>query len=82
MTTKLILYSTSSCHLCEEAAAILENLSSLDIAWHEIDIAEDKKLLAIYGTKIPVLRHTDSGREINWPFTQSDVNLLIDSQLQ
>jgi hypothetical protein len=29
-----------------------------------------------------VLRHTDSGREINWPFTQSDVNLLIDSQLQ
>ncbi len=82
MTTKLILYSTSSCHLCEEAAAILENLSSLDIAWHEIDIAEDNKLLAIYGTKIPVLRHTDSGREINWPFTQSDVNLLIDSQLQ
>ncbi|MDZ4098667.1 MAG: glutaredoxin family protein [Methylophilaceae bacterium] len=80
MTTQLILFSTSSCHLCEEAAAILENLSSLDISWHEIDIAEDDELLAIYGRRIPVLRHTDSGREINWPFTQHDASLLIDGQ--
>jgi len=82
MSTQLILYSTSSCHLCEEAAWILESLSSLDIAWHEIDIAEDDELLAIYGTRIPVLHHTDSGREINWPFTQTDVNLLIKGQMQ
>jgi glutaredoxin len=82
MTTQLILYSTSSCHLCEAATAILENSSSLDISWHEIDIAEDDELLAIYGTRIPVLRHTDSGLEINWPFTQHDVSLLINGQLQ
>lgn len=82
MSTQLILYSTSSCHLCEEAAWILESLSSLDIAWHEIDIAEDNELLAVYGARIPVLRQTDSGQEINWPFTQHDVKLLIDSQLQ
>lgn len=82
MTTQLILYSTSSCHLCEQAIAILENVSSLDITWREIEIAEDDALLAKYGTKIPVLRHVNSGKEINWPFTEHDVTLLINNHLK
>lgn len=81
MTTQLILYSTSSCHLCEQATAILENLSALDFTWHEIEIAEDEVLLDKYGTKIPVLRRADSGQELNWPFTEHDVRLLISNHL-
>lgn len=82
VTTRLILYSTSSCHLCEQATAILENLSFLNLEWHEIEIADDNVLLAKYGTKIPVLRNADSGEEINWPFTKHDVSLLISRHLQ
>jgi hypothetical protein len=82
VTTQLILYSTSSCHLCEQAIAILKHSSFFDISCHEIDIAEDDGLLATYGTKIPVLRLEKTGQEINWPFTQLDVHKLIDGHLQ
>ncbi len=72
----LTLYSTSHCHLCELAHALLMPLPAgfrLEI----IDIAEDEALLAQYGTRIPVLHRQDTKAELNWPFNAKDVALLL-----
>jgi hypothetical protein len=42
-------------------------------AWRSVDIADDEELLALYGTRIPVLRDERSGCELNWPFTSAEI---------
>lgn len=59
------LYGTMCCHLCDQAEAVL--LSAGVRAVH-IDIIDDDGLFEKYGTRIPVLRRTDSGAELGWPF--------------
>lgn len=77
MTTQFKLFTTSSCHLCEKATAILTRLKIREsISWLEIEIAEDDALLASYGIRIPVLQHLASGKELNWPFTEEDIIAL------
>lgn len=77
MTTTLKLYSTSSCHLCEEATAILLSVGSNDFTWEEIEISDDDALIDRYGTRIPVLLNCRSGQELNWPFNRQDIVSLI-----
>lgn len=74
----LTLYGTSACHLCEEAAKILDQLKEggLALTYEEIDIANDDALFAAYGLTIPVIRN-EQGREINWPFTPESVIALL-----
>lgn len=78
MTTAYKLYSTSACHLCEEAATILSGLQDPRLTWEEIEIATSDELLHAYGTRIPVLSHQRSGQELNWPFTENDVIHLLE----
>lgn len=59
------LYGTEYCHLCETAETLLHEAG---IAYTAVDIAEDDKLLDRYGVRIPVLRRTDTGTELGWPF--------------
>jgi len=59
------LYSTTCCHLCEEAEAILREVG---IEADYVDIADDDKLLEKYGIRIPVLKRVDTGAELGWPF--------------
>lgn len=78
MTTQFKLFTTSSCHLCEEATAIVSKLKIREnVSWLEIEIADDDALLASYGIRIPVLRHLASGKELNWPFTEDDIIALL-----
>lgn len=65
MQQTLWLYATSACHLCEQAEALLQRLG-----WsvETVEIADDEALLERYGTRIPVLRHAQTGRELDWPF--------------
>ena len=78
MTTHLHLYSTSHCHLCEQAEAILVDLAlSHDLSWTVIEIADDANLLAHYERSIPVLARLDKGHEIAWPFNKDRVLDLI-----
>lgn len=65
MQQTLWLYATSACHLCEQAEALLQRLG-----WsvETVEIADDEALLERYGTRIPVLRHVQTGRELDWPF--------------
>lgn len=78
MTIQLHLYSTSHCHLCEEAESLLLELSKLyDMQWLIIEIADDAVLLERYEIKIPVLKRLDTNTEIFWPFNSADIcNLL------
>lgn len=68
MSRSVILYGTSGCHLCEDAAAILiPQTQRLNIFLEEIDIAGDDALEARYGIRIPVLAY--GAKELGWPFT-------------
>lgn len=62
---KLILYSTTFCHLCEQAEALLLQLG---VEAEHVDIVEDDDLLERYGTRIPVVKRMDNGSELGWPF--------------
>lgn len=78
MTTDLHLYSTSHCHLCEQAEAILIDLAlSHDLSWTVIEITDDANLLSRYELSIPVLARLDTGQEIAWPFNKDTVLELI-----
>lgn len=64
------LYTTSACHLCEMAEALLRETM---LAAEPIEIANDDKLTARYGTRIPVLKRLDTQAELNWPFNSQDI---------
>ncbi|MEO0435303.1 MAG: glutaredoxin family protein [Pseudomonadota bacterium] len=65
----LKLYTTTECHLCEEAETLLRAAQQLNSAvrWDRVDVADDEELFNRYGWLIPVVRH-DSGAELRWPF--------------
>tara|TARA_R110001592_G_scaffold175466_1_gene414615 strand:+ start:39105 stop:39446 length:342 start_codon:yes stop_codon:yes gene_type:complete len=79
-----ILYSTSACHLCNDAIAILNDLHEqmLDLAEQQgfslsrqsvytidvVDVVEDSSLMEVYGPRIPVLIFPSSSEELAWPF--------------
>jgi RNA binding exosome subunit len=78
LAIKLKLYSTSYCHLCEQAEAMLISLENLHpIEWNSIEIMDDESLLGHYGTSIPVLRRVDTNQELAWPFTKQQIEQLI-----
>lgn len=80
MKASLILYGTASCHLCEQAEAVLHGaarLSGSPLPFEKIDIAENPELLERYGIKIPVLREAASEMEIGWPFDAAGIISFI-----
>lgn len=83
---KLHLYGTSACHLCEEAARMLTNISNISSGYTlditEIDIIENEELLQLYGTTIPVLLCPDTMQSLNWPFTPQAIRDFIADNTQ
>ncbi len=69
----LILYGTSACHLCEQAADMLDEVGA---RYSECDISESDALFERYGLTIPVLRKA-SGEELNWPFTRDELEAFV-----
>ncbi len=66
MQQSLILYGTLGCHLCEDAARVLQALA---LDYHTVDIVDDNTLLERFGTSIPVLHRTDIiDTYLYWPF--------------
>jgi hypothetical protein len=79
---ELELYSTSACHLCELAEALLiAVVPEAAVAWqcYVVDIADDDDLLERYGTRIPVVRRCDSGAELQWPFNAAQLAAFLDT---
>jgi glutaredoxin len=79
---QLTLYGTSGCHLCEEAEALLGEAhhpqgESIDLV--SVDIADHDEWMARYGMRIPVLRHTNSDRELDWPFGPGELRHFLNN---
>ena len=76
----LILYSTSGCHLCEQAEWILRNqLTDIDLQLQ--DIVESQDLMAHYGARIPVVKLAGADADLGWPFSAEDVADYLDAEL-
>ena len=80
----LILYTTSGCHLCEEAAVLLEPVLAYikqevgqDIRLREQEISESEALVEVYGVRIPVVQIEGVSRELGWPFDQAQAYQFI-----
>jgi glutaredoxin len=73
-------YTTSGCHLCEQALAMLHKLA-LDVTVVEVEIADDELLLAKYGLVIPVVNVANTGQEIGWPFSAEELREFIGGQV-
>ena len=64
------LLGTEGCHLCELAQAVLvESAHYLPgLVVYLEDIGDSERDIERYGLRIPVLRHDQSGLELDWPF--------------
>lgn len=72
-----LLYSTGSCHLCEQAEALLASLPlQQSVAVDVVDISDDDVLLTRYGSRIPVLA-SPQGSELSWPFDAAQAVAFI-----
>lgn len=68
------LLETVGCRLCAEAAAIVRPvLKRRRYKLRSIEIIDDPRLEHGYAIRIPVLRRTDTGAELDWPFSQEEV---------
>ncbi len=72
----VILFSTSGCHLCEEAEALL---AQLDVKFLIQDIIDDPLLVEKYGIIIPVVFITTNNTELGWPFGLAELKQFLDS---
>lgn len=68
----LIFYTTSGCHLCEKAEKLMEQVTE-PIVFNTIDIADNDRLIELYGTKIPVIYNENSQQSLEWPFTLDEL---------
>ena len=65
--SRLLLYYTEHCHLCDEAEALLRAAGVGD-GYAKVEIADDPEMLELYEILIPVLKRVDNEEELNWPF--------------
>jgi hypothetical protein len=73
---QLLFYTTSHCHLCEEAQFIIKN-AHLEIILIAVEITDDNLLIEKYGMKIPVLKRSDNKTELNWPFDEAKLKTFL-----
>jgi hypothetical protein len=71
----LLLYTTSGCHLCEQAESLIQQVAG--IAFRAVEIADDAELLERYGVRIPVLCRLESGEQLDWPFDAAAIRRLL-----
>lgn len=66
-----VLYQRDDCHLCDLALGVLAQarLPEPD----SVFIDDDPALEARYGQRVPVLRNTATGAELDWPFAAGAV---------
>ena len=73
---RLTLYTTSGCHLCEHAEAILDEQGH---TYQTADIADDLELMERSGVRIPVVRDA-AGRELGWPFDGTQLRQFLSAE--
>lgn len=74
----LILFSTTHCHLCDDAIAILDSMPEVEIT--VVEISKNASLIDLYGERIPVLQRTDNQAELDWPFDRESILSYVHNQ--
>ncbi len=74
--SRLILYYTEFCHLCDEAEALML-AAGLSGSYQKIEIDDDPELLERYEIYIPVLKRIDNQQELFWPFGQQELAVFL-----
>ncbi|HEY7985737.1 MAG TPA: glutaredoxin family protein [Methylophilaceae bacterium] len=78
MPTQLLLYSTSGCHLCDEAwDIVVPACREMGLEVAQIDICTDEHLEQLYEMRIPVAQL--QGQELDWPFTTEDLQRFLET---
>lgn len=79
--TTLLLYTTSGCHLCEQAAALMQpELNRRGISLSEVEITEEDTLLERYGVRIPVIHWPGLDTDLGWPFSEDEFLDYLDKR--
>jgi glutaredoxin len=74
---EVILYGKPGCHLCEDARALLERLSTRSpLRIHEVDIRGDQELFRRYDVRIPVIV-IDGRIELDAPITEAKLRQVL-----
>ncbi|MGY3265384.1 glutaredoxin family protein [Lysobacter sp. HA35] len=73
--SRFILFQRDDCHLCDLALEVLAAARLPD--FESVFIDDDDALEAEYGARVPVLRDSDAGTELDWPFDVAAVTALV-----
>lgn len=73
--SKVTLFSTSGCHLCEEAQVLLEQLG---VSYTIHDIIDQPQWVEQYGIRIPVIATDVDDKELGWPFDMVMLQQFLD----
>jgi glutaredoxin len=76
MPNRVVLYERPGCHLCEEAAALLDARLGMD-RYDRVDIDTDDELLVRYGHRIPVIT-VDGVERLELVISAPDVEAMVD----
>ena len=71
-----MLYVRDGCHLCEEAALLLDDMLGTD-GWDAVQIDTDDDLLVRYAHRIPVLA-VDGEERLELIITRPDLEAVLD----
>jgi CBS domain-containing protein len=71
MPARPTLYVRAGCHLCEDAAVLMDDMLGTD-GWDAVDIDTDDDLLVRYAHRIPVLV-VDGEERLELIFTRPDL---------
>jgi hypothetical protein len=78
---KLNFYTTSGCHLCEQALQVIAGVqvsSYPQLQLTQLDIADDDLLIEKYGIRIPVIQIPATDYELGWPFDGEAVTRFLE----
>ncbi|MBX2807375.1 MAG: glutaredoxin family protein [Cellvibrionaceae bacterium] len=69
----VVLYTTQACHLCELAREQIEASACYEaVVLTEVDINQDRELIRLYGTRVPVVYSETLPAPLAWPFDAVD----------
>lgn len=78
----ILLYTTSGCHLCEQAEQMLQTLADLNnLTWRAVEISEKAALVDRYGLRIPVIGVEGCPAELGWPFDETALIEFLSANL-
>ena len=74
LMSDLRFYTTSECHLCDQALALLKPIAERKgLSVRVIDVMDDVIAEEHYAERIPVIAHHQRSEVLTWPFTAEDI---------